>query len=63
MKNPQGDILLKLDSRGRVTIGTHVTRNSLRRSPYYRLVFGEYGSLHLLPVKIELEQQMEVQAA
>lgn len=62
MKNPQGDILLKLDSRGRVTIGTHVTRNSLRRSTYYRLVFGEYGSLHLLPVKIELEQQMEAAA-
>lgn len=61
MKNKHGDHLLKLDQRGRVTIGSLVAKNGRRPSEFYRLVFGEYGALTLLPVRIELE--LEAQAA
>lgn len=61
MKNAHGDVLLKLDSRGRVTIGGPVAKNGRQPSEFYRLVFGEFGSLQLLPVRIELE--MEAKAA
>lgn len=61
MKNKHGDPLLKLDQRGRVTIGTLVAKNGRQPAEFYRLTFGEYGTLTLLPVRIELE--MEAKAA
>lgn len=57
MRNQQGDPLLKLDARGRVTIGRYIRRNGVEPNQYYRMTFGEYGSIHLLPVRIELERE------
>ncbi|MET4703039.1 hypothetical protein ABIB54_000493 [Frigoribacterium sp. UYMn621] len=42
--------LLKVDARGRVTIGNAVRRNAIEPSPYYTIAFGESGKLILTPV-------------
>ena len=47
--------LLKVDARGRVTIGNAVRRNSVEPSSYYTISFGEYGKLILTPVSLVAE--------
>jgi hypothetical protein len=42
--------VLKLDSRGRVTIANAVRRNSIEPSAFYTISFGENGKLILTPV-------------
>jgi hypothetical protein len=42
--------LLRVDSRGRVTIAAAVRRNSIEPSAFYTISFGENGKLILTPV-------------
>lgn len=56
------DKLLRLDSRGRVSIATAVRKNGIEPSALWRLTFGEYGTLTLTPVTVQTQIPKEIAA-
>ena len=54
--------LLKLDSRGRVSIAAAIRKNGVEPSALWRLTFGEYGTILLAPVTIQDQIPKEIAA-
>lgn len=54
--------LLKLDSRGRVSIATAIRKNGVEPSALWRLTFGECGTLVLTPVIVQPQVPKEIAA-
>ena len=46
------DVILKLDTRGRLNVGGRVKKNSTKPAALYRLTFGEFGRIILDPVEV-----------
>src|SRR5690554_2643409 len=47
--------VIRMDSKGRVTIGNLIRKRSVQPAEHYRVTFGEYGKIVLEPVKILVE--------